>query len=544
MTADQKLLQYIRDKVPEYNPLIAEGVSHHHFASLRQHLDTIIRSIALSFPPGLEYVGLRVFNPEAEVKVIAHMDDVKRRTLRKRVDIARSNVVLTALQFRIYGVPYERAIYTPFDDHDGRIALSGTYYNFVPVLSDKDISVSDKDVFVRLVRGKLTIYKQSYVMRIDGVTQTTAVVYSKVHNYNPKNSKVKPAVTAKTTLAHYLFAKYGFVETFKKYCNVLPIVGNASDIEYSLNPNVKYTFFSSLGLKPQGYRSFHYVKSPLIIAIPADQVTDEVKNLIAGFFFIADYFPDKISADELGTQQETILWKQLMGYIIWGEHLGLGKLIDDCDTHLKSLDEYIDPYVYERFLALGYNTPTLYDLFFLLIKSYENWILDAKDTVSSMFGKEVSVLYYALEPIIRAVVNCTFALSSPAKRRGTLTEGLIKDTINKQITRGVTYSLVRSSTLEVVSYSGDNKAYKFLSALLPQSGAGRRSKQRVPENDPSMQADMSTMCVAEFDGISGADPTGRNRLNLFCNLSQAHITQVHPHLASIITDGQKLIKHH
>ena len=185
-------------------------------------------------------------------------------------------------------------------------------------------------------------------------------------------------------------------------------------------------------------------------------------------------------------------------------------------AHFGSLDEYLDSLIISQLKSIGYECDDVYSLFYIVITNFNDWLLNANDKVNSMYGKELSILYFILEKITNAIFNLNFKLKTAQKKE--LTEKEIITIMNKIIRTGLIFGITRPHPgMSTANYSGDNKFFNMTSILFPQASANKTTgkKGRSSENDPNMQLHSSIAEVGGFSNLPKNDPTGHSRINPF-----------------------------
>lgn len=493
------LLSFIDDNTPKINPSIATGLACDHLKNVEEFVDNVFRSAAADFPPGMTYDGCRRTTPVEEYA------EATRLKINKRVfDVATSNVYLMEYKFSYLGEPLKSKYFQlPYVLPGGIINLGGSRFVISPVLSDKVISIGINNVFVRLLKAKLTFNRSPHHYTANGQRESMQVAWSKIYN---NDTGLKPSIKANCALMHYLLCKYGFNETFKRFAEVEPIVGTSETINNVLYPEDKWVICSSTEIKPKGFGKSAYQPTGILIAIPKDKYTTTVKSLIAGFFYIADHFPTRIQIEHINN---TRLWMVLLGLLIWGDSVSEGKIYSDVADHIASLDEYIDSLVSVKLTEIGYPTPSIYSLFFTIIKHFDKWLLQSDDRVNTMYDKEISIIYYVCYEIIESIFKLYFKLKAAQKKE--LNANKITNIMNIFLKPGAIYKMTRGhGEVSTTPSSGDNMFFKTTCMLVPQASTSRmkKKKDRVAITDPAKRLHASIAEIGSVGGLPKSSPDG------------------------------------
>ena len=535
---DPLLINLIDEFTPQINPDIANGIAVKHLKQADEYIDSILANVSKDFPPGLVYVGCERCTPLEEFAEVT-----KQRNSKRVFDIARSDLYLMRYNFKYNGVDIKpRYIFLPYVGAGGSLVLSGTRYVLSPVLTDKVISIGIKEVFVRLLRAKLRFHRTAHNLFIDGVRETVQVVWSEVYNKNQQMLKMKSPVKAETIMMHYLLCKYGFYESFRLFGNCTPVVGDSGEINTTNYPPDKWVICSSLSIPPKGAnKAFYYQPTTTMLAIRREEFTSKVKSMVAGFFYVTDFFPNRVKPEYV---DNTRLWKTLMGLILWTDAISEGKLVDDIDKHLLSLDEYIDHLNKVELRDIGYDCPNIYVLFSIMIENFNEWLLKANDTINSMDDKVLTILYDTLQHITRNIFETHFKLKAVTRKKLEVKD--IETTFSTNLKVRAIYGITKQHKgVGTLSYSGDNKFFKITSILVPQSsGSGtKKHKERTSLDDPLLRMHSSIAGVGSYLFLPKPDPSGHARVNPHLQLDPKGMVLRNPKHIELLAKVQKMIQH-
>ena len=344
---DKNLSELIDRDTPNINPILGNGLAVAHMQHVESYVDQVFHAASKGFPEGLTYVGCRRCTPQEEFNIVT-----KKKGPKRMYDTARSDLIMMQYFFRYKGEDLEpRYIYLPFVSEAGSIMLGGSRFFVSPILSDRVISVSVANIFVRLLRDRLTFERTSHHYMVNGKRETIQVSWALIYHKNSKMKKLRSTVKANCSLMHYLLCKYGFTDTFLKFGNCRPIIGEA-EINKNIYPEDEWVICTSTQVKPKGCGRTYYEPSNIRIAIRKDELTPMVKNMLGGFFYVVDHFPMRIKAS-LEYVDSKRLWMILLGHIIFSGSINEGKLYDDINDHITSLDEYLDSLVIVKLKDVG-----------------------------------------------------------------------------------------------------------------------------------------------------------------------------------------------
>lgn len=547
---DIELVRHIRSQTPKLNKDLVKGLARIHMKEADEFVDRIFRSAAAGFPPQVTYHGYHICTPMEMYKHSLRSGSSKRRrrqgvagkgSSEKQYEVARTDFYYLEPIFHFEGKPLTGtpALAMPDIGQGGSVVISDTTWFISPVLADRVISIGSEHIFVRLLRDRLTFSRlpAGYGVMINGVKETIGIVTSQIYHQKKGVGEPKPNTNAKTSMAHYLFCKFGFQEALKKYARCDVIVGdNLSPKDY---PPEEWFIYSTTGVPPrmQGSRkrAFNYVAPSICVAVRREQHSERAKVLIGALFYVADYFPTFIRSEYVNDPRT---WISPMGYILLSEDMNRGKLQEQMSNHIESLDDYADPFVIENMRRIGIEIENIYDFFAMVAENFGYWITNGQDKINSMYDKELSVLYFVFFDVIKAIFGLNFKLKAASKKG--LTQNDTENIMKECLKSGLMYWLIKSHG-EVASKSSptDNMAFKATADLVAQTATGRRTKGRGSDRgtigDPAKKRHVSIGEVASMACPTKPDPTGRSGINHWMLLDESKSLVVrHPQFVEML----------
>jgi hypothetical protein len=231
--------------------------------------------------------------------------------------------------------------------------------------------------------------------------------------------------------------------------------------------------------------------------------------------------------------------------MLFASYINHGRLYDDVKNHIESLDEYVDPIVRGKMAEINVHVQDMYEFLAFIIENFNHWLLSYGDKINSMYDKELSVLYYVLYDITSAIFKTHFKLKAAAKKG--LTPKEINTIIATHMKTGLIYGITKKSgVVSSNSYSGDNKAFKITSVLVPQSSSSSKGKNknsdRAAITDPSKKMHVSIAEFGAYSGMPKSEPTGRGRLNHHAQTDHKGALIRNPKFISMLDEIQEKIK--
>ncbi|MDA3822827.1 MAG: hypothetical protein PF450_09505 [Bacteroidales bacterium] len=544
---DRFLKDLIEQNTPKMNSDVVDGLAVKFIPFSEEYIDSIFRSAFRnnkSNNTGIEYLSYERCSPIEEFN-----ETTKSRNNKRFVDLGRSDIFMVKYFMNFRGNPLPpRYIYLPFVGEGGSISLGGSKFFVYPVLSNKIISVTQSGtqtgVFIRLLRDKINFERLTQTILVDGRRESGQVIWANVYR-KAVNLKNPPATTkAVSTNIHYLLAKHGFDGLCERYLGFIPVAGDNKTITTQTHPPCDWVICESTGIKPKSVVGAYYIASDLRIAIPRDKWTNSVANIIFGLFYIADNFPDRIKYKYLNN---TPLWSILLGHIIFTGHYSEGKLFENIKEHFNSLDEYVDDLVSVKLKEIGYDCQDFYELLFIIVENFSLWVTKT-DSINTMYGKELSILYDTLNSIITDIFKTSFKIKKKVSMKPDVTEKEIIELLNRGIRTGSIFNLVKSSAafkqnISSVSYSGDHKFFKVTSTIIPQeSNRGSSSGGgRVSVNDSNNKLHPSYAEAGGYLAITKSQPIGHGKINPYVKLDSRGTIIKDPLKEDLINRTQQML---
>ncbi len=547
---DKTLTDAISNVRPKMNPIVAKGMAMYQIPLAVEYLRSIIQTFSGStmFPDGLVFHSIERCTPQEEVEVIA-----KKRSGKRIIDIAKNSVYMVKIKFTYFGemlIPVY--LFLPYVEDAGLMFIRGSHYMVLPTLADTVISIETDNILVALLCAKLKFERLNYTFLMQGIPIAKTIVHSEIHNEIKRRSKNSPASVngRKSIVLHYLFAKYGVKETFKKHAKADIVIGDFDTITTENYPSDKWTiceFFNrdSTRKKYLGGASIAKIR----LAIKSKQLTETASTFIAGFFYLLESYGGNVELEYFNNpQDEEIMWKTALGLIVFSNGLNRGDLLNRIDEHFRSLDEYINELDKTLLHASGVKVDNVYDLFGWILNNYIEKTNSVTKEEPSLYGKHLGVLRHLLYDVIACLNNARFKLTSEsakAKNNGRLSKEDIEKILRDSIKQDVIMSAPAThSELASVACPGDNRIFKITNFIVPQSKSGRsanNSHDRSISMKPSSALHISKAEVSTFVNISQADYVGNNKINPYVTMTPESKVIRNPKYVDMLDRAQESI---
>lgn len=363
MTFDD-IVKEISDVIPPFNDFALRGF-------VRESIDNTPEFPALVFREGfklvdapLEFVDYEILSPEecAKFELIPPLG----KSRRPKIPLTVSHLRLVQYRHKFDGQFVYTKLYTPymFDDmlfiNDKRAVVRKVILEktFSRVQENDKNGVSVSPIRVNLMFNRRQTHKvQSY---ISGGFYTHFIVTARLYN-GKIGSKI-----CDTTILHYMLAKFGFGRTMKKFGL------SVSDISFTAAVGADTDIFEYFAGKKyndkagEGPGLFVKVKKTLL----AD---DQALKFVVNLMYVLSFFNIQ-SIDNINSDDATV-WKIILGIITFEDKAEL-KAYSNAETHLKSVDNFIDPLTRKRFHSFGVPIEDTYDLLVHIFTNIDTYMVN------------------------------------------------------------------------------------------------------------------------------------------------------------------------
>lgn len=524
---DPQLLPLVQSKVGKFNPLIAKGFAQHEIDHAMTYVNEIIKSASRDFPAGLVYKGIARVDPYTEYNAL-----IKQKTY----DISKSTVYVVKIMFEFEGEPLrDYFLLLPYLEYGSTMIISGSTFAVSPVLIDNAFSVGVDSIFLYANRVKLTFKQVSHMYLLNGERTMDFTVTSDM--YFGRNSTDVPAHRLRPTYkmailaTHYLLAKYGIRDMFKKHFGIDCWFGSNDTINSVNFPPEQYTICSSLGVKPQQLNVPVYHPADIAIAVRNEDFTLPIRGVMAGIMYVADWYSDRIKPDLL---EDHKLWYHLLALTIKPEVLQEVATLEKLDDHFKSLETFIDDQVRDVLQSAGVNVYDVFDVLVELINTYPERINVDNSTLASMYNKRLVVSRYMLSDVRDNIFKMGFDLQALAKSPKPATRMDIENIMKRQLKPSTVLKSNKHAEVNAVSNPTDNIVPVMTLPVKLQSAMAKKGKAKKFVFTPALGLSASIAEVGNLTSDAGDDFTGRSRLNPYVTIATDGSILSNPELRHII----------
>ena len=389
--------------------------------------------------------------------------------------------------------------------------MNSSRWFFAPVVADSIISVKSGynddpgEVFVRLETARLTFRKDRHTFSKDGYFESASLVHSVIHNETDRSSDI----AAKHTIVHYLLAKYGYTEMFRRYVGFVPVVGNSLTVSPENYPSENWHIFANIKTAAATTKKTRagFIPSDIAIAVPKEQCTDKMRLFIAGVLYVVNFFDDARpeNFDMLA------MWRIYLGAIIYVLGSSPERLNANMVMHIQSIDLYLESMSKERLKKLNYHCENFYDLIALIAVNFDTWIYEKSEFTP--VGKEISVVRWVAGPWIQAINRMTIDMQQAKARDKQITRSMLVNLLKRHLHTKLVFQLIAGTHGEMINlqFSGDNGICGASIATTPQrsvhasQGSGKKINPDAPDQVMTAERPFVYSCMAMTKPAPGGD---------------------------------------
>lgn len=538
------LNNFIKEETPVIDPRIGDGISYSESGKIPAFIDRVLRINSASFPKGMVYKGLRKATPLEGYKYQTRpLNNIR------RYDINRNDIRMYVFDFEFNGTPMSKYIYLPFISRHGFMHMNGVKYVVSPVVADGIMTIKPNSIFVKLIKTKLWFERFVCQVVVDGAREYVPVYFSKIHHKESDGSVGGRMIKMKPTLVHYLCCKYGLTKTLELFG--LTNVQMVDIQEFKQNPDrypkEDWVVIESTGKKPaRTYSYMFYTPMQYLFLVPRQQYESisTSPSVMGTLIYILEHFPSprRMNPD---TVNNIDAWRLMLGESIRSSDEHYAVIKNAMDKHMISLDEYVDEMVHDDFKRIGFaQIDSVYKLFIFIVQNFNLMVSEVNKiaTSNSFYGKQLQVLQFLLFNIVKAINRCYFELNSLRIEQDRDPNKNIKDDDIRKILNNIRpeeiMRIKEHAEIIPVEDPTDLPLLKLGRIVVPQEKSDklRTAKTSFDVNSPENKLNASLIEAGAALDMAKADPAGRNRINLFVNLSDDLTIVPNPKLEPIMSE--------
>lgn len=529
--------------MPKMNDRVCSGIATEHIRDAAEFIEAQWRNaLAPLEPMGLTFHG-GVRCPLNECLENASSRSSKGK---RYLELEKTDMFLMKYTLKLHGEELPPVyLYIPYTKPGGITTIKNSTFTLSPVLIDRAISVGEDQIFVNVAKDRFSFRRTLHYILQNNERLAEYVVWANIHHVKRsakgKGSGPYSHVQMDATPVLYLLCKYGLSGMMSKYGTADYKVG--LDFPEEQYPRDKWSIFSSTQTCPPTYKGSirvraAYVPSSIKIAIKTKDVSPRIINILSGLFYIIDHFPERC---ELEFMDDVDHWRLILGHNTFNTDTIESRLLQDIDSHMNSLDNYIDGMVKKELHKGGVIVDDIYDLFVYMIDNLPSLISQGAGNINTLYGKQLVVLPYVLKSVIEMIFTFSFQL-----RPGSQRELVYKDVVKTM--RGLKPEIARkmnsgNAAVASASSSCDNMLFRITTIMIQQNNSASDGRRRTANhNDANALLNASLAEAASWNQLPKSSPTGYERINPYVLIDEDSVIQRNPKFIELIDKTQALIQ--
>lgn len=372
---DAEVVQAVADNMPKINRYLVEGYAKESMDDSVKFVDMTYRDAVRWGGNVIEYCGYRTLSPEDRAE--KELEFVLKR--KSRLSMAISERVLVEFKFRYQGKEYFTYIYMLYVS-DGMLIVKDKRYAIHLGISEcvfARVHNKSKDgIIVRPIRARLEFNRKSkarFASVSSGEILSEFVITTVLHHKEVGKRACDPTVML------YLVCKFGFREVVRTMAGLTD-----DDIGFREYPDMtkadEYEYF--VATKETRDPKVHlYVRKELL------DNSHLVRKIVVNLLYTLTHFSFQTVDDVYDPKAR--VWRIIMGIIIYKPSLH-AKALADADTHIQSVDTFIDPLTRERFHYFGVNVDDIYQLLYYIFREIDRIMVNSSS--NDLYSKRIDII--------------------------------------------------------------------------------------------------------------------------------------------------------
>lgn len=517
-----RILKQLESKMPRYNEFLLRGFMAEQLAGAADFVDVMFREAVKLFGGRINYRGYKTMEPErrAEYELNA----------RSGCRITQSDLILIEYVFEYAGREYPIPLYIPYLRNDV-VLIEDTTYVLQRSIKEQAFSRISHGITMKVIRQPIPFYhNKTYRLESlsDEWSSNELVPTTTIYNRKRSNKQRFPS----ETVIHYLLCKFGFLGTIAMFGLTAEDCGFTTEIGYDVDV---FRYFAAKKTESKSVKK----KLPLDLyfKIRKDKLQDPIiVKLVASILYTLTGF-QKHTVEHLYETSGT-LFRVLLGKIIFSNVTNEQQNKQKIDTHISSVDTYLDPITQARLHSYGIRVDDIYGLLkyvFCEINQlervahtnlYESRVDYLEELLVETIGRSVYSSWY------EAVRRLGGPDIDPRKLNDKEIQRILKIR-DDLITRLYDSKIVQKSP---PAY-GDNA---LVGHLIPKMRQSSQSKSGKVIGSPDHQFDPSILVVESVIAFSKTNPGAAGSINPYLQITPTGGV-IHPDYADEIDDIKKYL---
>lgn len=515
------IANYIKDNTPKYNEYLLRGFMAEQIDRAADFVDVMFGEAVKLFCGLITYKRYEVFTPERRAEYELNTQ--------KGCRITTSDLALIDYIFEYDKREYSIPLYIPYLRNDV-ITIKDTIYVLQRSVKEQTFSRNKKGVTIKVIRQPIRFYNNK-PFRLESLTDTWSqnelVATTIIYQVKRTNKRKFPD----ETIILYLLCKFGLVATMTRvglttedFAFVTDILGDTEEYRYFAAKYSKKKHGATLFLKIRKeklkeYRVSRFAASLLYIFTHQAFQKHQVEDL---------YDP---------TGQA---FRAMLGRILHGTSFNELQCKKKVDTHIASLDTYLDPITKNRLQSYDIDVNDIYDLLFYVFLEIDKLV---QVSHTDLYTTRID---YIEELLVETIIKWVYlkwyeVVKRLVGNRGEIDPKKLNDVEVKKILRIKDSLISNLGTSRVVQMNppvyGDNILVGWLIQKMRLSGLSQSGRMI---NSPDHQFHPSQVAVESILSFSKSSPGAAGSINPYLEI-KPNGSVIRPDFADEIDELKKYL---
>lgn len=480
----QDVLGAVDKELPPFNDYMLKQCRKDQVSQCAEYAHTAFHEAIKLFNGLIKYHGYKVLSPDKQIEYM-----LENPLIRGRFNVQISELQLLEFTFEYEGQLLHAHLFLPYL-HNGSVIVNDTAYYIQLAIIERIIYRTLDCVVIKVMRSPLHFWRteQFAYTSVEGKSFYDAIITIKAHYRTTTRSKKD----LKTAMLLYLLSVRNFDGTLASFGLTM------NDI-----------WFTSAGEAINDVVTFK-CKEDVYLRVRADIMQNVTyRRVVASLVYVLTYFKFYSLEDLTFVPKQFAdgnVYQMMLGRTIFGARYKLTLACSQAQTHLSSLNTYLDPITKLELKKQNINCDDIYDLFVQVFINLDSWLIN--HAPNNLYEKKIGVLELLMSDIIRSLFTKFYDVM---KKQKTLNQKVVRSLFrmsSKRITAIHKSPLVRNAS----SY-GDNELLSLMGKKVRQpanqDNAGKRNINLITARehrfDPSFPVIESPLSIpSSSPGISGS----------------------------------------
>lgn len=367
---DDELVLAVAEVIPPFNTDMLKNHVEREVGGAANFIDAVYRDRVRSFDGAITYHGYRVLNP---IERARYELDPKNRI---GASIATSELMLVEYKFRWNNEEFTPHYYLPYIRSANTIVIDDKRYGVQKTITERIFARTSDTITVRVIRAPLRFERKIQFVAepvTDGPKLREYLYLTKLY--------LKHRDTTRTTILHYLIAKFGYV-------GALRMLGLRPDdlvlTDEIVNDTDEFIYYAARKTK------INTAAGCYLKVRRSEFENPDVRRAAINILFTLTRFARHDA--KLLYDPSSAAWRLMLGWLLKGERgfKNDAGCLGQMDDHIASLDNFLDPISRHRCMSFGVNVVDVYELLRYVYVNMDRIMVQSVQ--QNLYDKRISIL--------------------------------------------------------------------------------------------------------------------------------------------------------